>query len=102
MKKAIQITIVVFIVFIMSIFCMSAELEISGGGVLHSANGRYVFGQISSFATGRYMLDTQTGRLWQFVVDKENNPSLQTIPYDTPDGKLSIYPESTQSPRRLK
>jgi len=32
--------------------------------VLSSSLGRYVFGQVSDFRVDRFMLDTQTGRLW--------------------------------------
>jgi hypothetical protein len=32
--------------------------------VLSSSLGRYVFGQVSDFRRDRFMLDTQTGRLW--------------------------------------
>jgi hypothetical protein len=32
--------------------------------VLSSSLGRYVFGQVSDFRADRFMLDTQTGRLW--------------------------------------
>lgn len=35
--------------------------------VLSSASGRFVFGQISEYRRDQYLLDTQTGRLWQIV-----------------------------------
>jgi hypothetical protein len=60
------------------------------GTVLSSQGGRYVFGQISPARRDQYMLDTQTGRLWQIVTStyKRDDGSegsfemLQTISYD--------------------
>lgn len=60
------------------------------GSVLSSANGRYVFGQVSVARRDQFMLDTQTGRLWQIVQSsykKEDGTEgkyeiLQSIPYD--------------------
>jgi hypothetical protein len=60
------------------------------GSVLSSQGGRYVFGQISPMRRDQYMLDTQTGRLWQIVTgtykrddgSEGTYESLQTIPYD--------------------
>lgn len=60
------------------------------GSVLASPGGRYVFGQISPARRDQYMLDTQTGRLWQIVqttYKKEDGTDgtfemLQTISYD--------------------
>jgi len=49
--------------------------------ILSSPNGRYVFGQISDFRRDQYLLDTQAGRLWQMVVDKEGKNKLQPVPF---------------------
>jgi hypothetical protein len=94
--KVIRYTIAAFFILTISTFSMAAELEISGGGVLHSANGRYVFGQISGYARHQYMLDTQTGRLWKLVQVKDTEATvLEPIPYSTIGGDYSIYPEKT-------
>ena len=72
--------------------------------VLSSPNGRYVFGQISDFRSDQYMLDTQTGRLWQIVLRKAKNPDgsdapgegfqvLDAVPYTDLDGKLNVAPK---------
>lgn len=37
------------------------------GSVLSSSGGRFVFGQVSEYRRDQYMIDTQTGRLWQMV-----------------------------------
>lgn len=36
-------------------------------GVVGVPGGRFAFGQISDFRRDQYMLDTQTGRMWQIV-----------------------------------
>ncbi|MHB8916205.1 MAG: hypothetical protein ACYC4K_10390 [Thiobacillus sp.] len=64
---------------------------------LGSANGRFVFGQISDFRSDQYMIDTQTGRLWQIVerTDEKGSPAgraLQVIPFVSVDGKLGLLP----------
>lgn len=76
------------------------QSEPKAGGVLSSANGRYVFGQVSQARRDQYMLDTQTGRLWQIVQStykKEDGSQgtyemLQSIPYDQMGGVLSLPP----------
>lgn len=65
--------------------------------VLGSSNGRFVFGQISSMRRDQYMLDTQTGRLWQIVQSKEDAISLQIVPYTHVDGSASVVPEDIQN-----
>ncbi len=64
---------------------------------LGSANGRFVFGQISDFRSDQYMLDTQTGRLWQIVerTDEKGTTTgrvLQVVPFYSVDGKLGLLP----------
>lgn len=71
--------------------------------VLSNSSGRYVFGQISEYRRDQYMLDTQTGRLWQIVTRKGKNPDgsestgdgfsiLDPVPYSNIDGKLDLVP----------
>lgn len=71
--------------------------------VLASSNGRFVFGQISEFRRDQYMLDTQTGRVWQIVMRKSKNPDgseapgdgyaiLDPVPYADINGKLDVVP----------
>lgn len=71
--------------------------------VLSSSNGRYVFGQISEYRRDQYMLDTQTGRLWQIVTRKGTNPDgseasgegfliLEPVAYSDINGKLDLVP----------
>ena len=49
--------------------------------ILSSYNGRFVFGQFSDSSKDQFLLDTQTGRLWQIVVGSEGNRKLQPVPF---------------------
>jgi hypothetical protein len=64
---------------------------------LSTTNGRFVFGQISDFRSDQYMLDTQTGRLWQITEstnDKGNTQRvLQIVPFANLNGILYVLPE---------
>ena len=40
-------------------------------GVLTSQSGRFVFGQVSE-SKNEFLLDTQTGKLWQLVLDRDS------------------------------
>jgi hypothetical protein len=62
--------------------------------VLCSATGRYVFGQISGSSKDQFMLDTQTGRLWQIAESGEIGIYLRTVPYRDAEGTCSPLPES--------
>ena len=52
------------------------------GRVLSSANGRYVFGQVSEYRRDQYMLDTQTGRLWKIVSAKSKGADGSETSYE--------------------
>lgn len=63
---------------------------------LSAGNGRYVFGQVSEYRRDQYMLDTQTGRLWQMAESKVGESTvnvLQPVFYTSPDGKYSVSPK---------
>lgn len=67
--------------------------------ILSSENGRYMFGQISELHADQFMVDTQTGRVWQKVVstiDKDGQDAevevFQPVPYVNPDGGLTNVP----------
>jgi hypothetical protein len=61
---------------------------------LSTENGRYVFGQISDFRQDQFMLDTETGRLWQMVVDKESSKKLQPVPFIQILGNEAYIPDA--------
>ena len=62
----------------------------SSYSALSAPGGRYVFGQIGLARADQFMLDTQTGRLWRLVVDKNDAPLLQIVPYQMTDGTPAI------------
>ena len=62
--------------------------------VLSSANGRYVFGQISDSDQDQFMLDTATGRLWRLTKRSDIGVCLSTVPYRSAEGECSPLPES--------
>ena len=57
----------------------SAALVAPRQGLLTSGNGRFVFGQVSPNRADQFMLDTQTGRLWQLET-VGTNTELQLFP----------------------
>ena len=68
--------------------------------MLASENGRYVFGQISELHADQFVIDTQTGRVWQKVVStiEKNGQEVevevfQSVPYAGPDGGLTNVPK---------
>lgn len=62
MKKK-TIPLVFFIMLSIAAFSQDSVV-----GVLSSQGGRYVFGQISRMREDQFMLDTQTGQLWQMML----------------------------------
>lgn len=54
--------------------------------------GRFIFGQISDFREDQYLLDTQTGRMWQMTISGTNKEQrLAEIPFD--DCRPGDHPE---------
>jgi hypothetical protein len=52
---------------------------------LSAPGGRFAFGQISDFRRDQYLLDTQTGRLWQIVcVEKQGDDCAQHVLEEIP------------------
>ena len=66
--------------------------------LLSSANGRFVFGQISNSSKDQFMLDTFTGRLWRIAESGAIGIFLRTVPYRSEDGKCSALPGSISDP----
>ena len=64
------------------------------GKQLGTNGGRYVFGQINGLARHIYMLDTQTGRLWELISEeKVNRRFLSPVCYLGANGKaLGLEP----------
>ena len=72
--------------------------QISQQKILSSANGRFVFGQISGSSKDQFMLDTFTGRLWRIAESGAIGIFLRPVPYRNEDGKCSALPESMPEP----
>ncbi|MFC1584487.1 hypothetical protein ACFL5V_02950 [Fibrobacterota bacterium] len=64
--------------------------KLTGFRVL-SSKGKYVFGQISENHSDQYMLDTETGRLWQYI-ETIDGGMLVVVPYQTAAG-LTVGPD---------
>ena len=63
--------------------------------VLSTSSGRYVFGQVSDSAKDKFMLDTQTGRLWKISEKGTVGEYLKEIPYLVKKGTYSPLPGKT-------
>ncbi|MBI4557765.1 MAG: hypothetical protein HY706_09285 [Candidatus Hydrogenedentes bacterium] len=72
------------------------------GGVLGVPGGRFVFGSVADGSIlSTFMLDTQTGRLWKYSVDKEKGLHLAPIVYTLADGTISLLPTDTKQELEL-
>lgn len=78
------------LIFIFVGIASAQEFESKSGNILNSAGNRYVFGQVSKARRDIFMLDTETGRLWKFKVDENNDPLLEPVPYRLLDGTYRL------------
>jgi hypothetical protein len=85
MKKGI-VALMSGVTFAMPALAQSATTN--KGEVLAAHGGRFVFGQVSELGRDKFLLDTQTGRLWRLVCLKSDEPGkgckaevLDAIPY---------------------
>ncbi len=87
--------LMVLIMASMESFLLAEPVEVipPQNKILASENGRYVFGQISSFRSDQYLLDTANGRLWQLVEDKNKNKLMQPVPIVQLFGEEAYLPE---------
>ena len=90
-------TLVLSLTFAGSAYAANEVEATPAAKVLHSENGgRYVFGQISTFRSDQYMLDTKTGRLWKAVLNKDQETVLQSVTYLSAVGGSSLMPDSDE------
>lgn len=68
-------------------FCDNAVV-----GVLSAPGGRYVFGQVSMARADQYLLDTQSGRMWQIAKSKEGSMVLEPVLFVASDDGYSLLP----------
>lgn len=50
--------------------------------VLSSPSGKFVLGQISDFRKDQFLLNTQTGEIWQLVIDRNDSLKLSRVLYN--------------------
>ena len=104
MHNRISVSLLLFASCISTVEAEPVEVKVPQQKMLSSPGGRFVFGQISDFRRDQYMLDTQTGRLWQSAMSKPKNPDgseasgdgfmiLQPVPYSDLDGKMGVTPK---------
>lgn len=69
------------IVAVLMLAALNAHAQSTPGiSVLASPVGRYVFGQIGTFRSDQYLLDTQTGRLWKVsCIKSDGGVGCETI-----------------------
>ena len=87
------------LIFFFLLLIISSELsaqENQNNQVLSSVNGRFVFGQVSDFRRDQYLLDTQTGRLWQIVETENKQQILQPVLFSSIDGTRTLLPEDPE------
>lgn len=77
------------IVLVLAGFAAASELSVEGG--------RYVFGQLGEARADKYMLDTQTGRVWQVVLDTNGTRMLESVDYAKTKIEKDIIVESRNS-----
>lgn len=93
--------------------CATLAVPVVHADVLAAAGGRYVFGQLGAMRADQYMLDTQTGQVWQLVcrvphVDAKTKKAsssqcdesfFQHVGYETSEAnQLSAYPWPKDKP----
>lgn len=83
-------------------FGMTPEKEEMGGQVLSSENGRFVFGQISSSDKDKFMLDTQTGRLWRISENSKAGMYLKPVKYQNSKEEYTELPEEIPGAKSKK
>ena len=83
-------------------FMESVEAKTSNAKVLGTDTGRYVFGQISDFRSDQYLIDTETGRLWQLVVDENKNTKMRPIPIIQLLGEEAYVPEPIERDEQFR
>lgn len=97
MKKA--LTAGLFMTVSIASFAQTAS---QGHPALSAPGGRFAFGQVSDFQRDKYLLDTQTGRMWTIVcIGPESGGQcprgLQPVTFVDLKGETSLAPPS--SPR---
>lgn len=64
--------------------------------ILGGEGARFVFGQVSAMRADQYLLDTQTGRLWQITKARDGLIVLQPVPVELIGGKRGFAPDPAE------
>lgn len=85
------------IVLAMASIAAYAETAMQSFPALGTTGGRYVFGQISDFQKDKFLLDTQTGRVWILVCMDDKGAQcwrgLQSVNFiDEAGNRASVSP----------
>jgi hypothetical protein len=70
--------------------------------VLQSEAGRYAFGQVSDWNSDKYMLDTQTGKLWVMVTFDNGAKELRPVFYQFGESLCISPPDYSTPPPSIK
>lgn len=57
-------------------------------GAVLAGKGKFVFGQLSEYGSSKYMLNTETGELWNIQRDDANTSILARVYFDCYNLKL--------------
>ena len=70
------------VLLLVAVVAHAQPVEVKGPQqkILASADGRFVFGQISDGRADQFLLDTKTGRLWLRVKGEEDRTLMQPVP----------------------
>jgi hypothetical protein len=104
MDRNMRIACIIFAFFLSGLFHSTAlraqpfglgtqQAESPQHRILSSAQGRYVFGQVSDSDKDKFMLDTFTGRLWRISESGKVGIFLIPVTYRTADGEYTDHPE---------
>ena len=112
MDRYMRIAFIIFALFLSGIFHSTAlraqpfglgsqQADSPQHRILSSAQGRYIFGQVSDSDKDKFMLDTFTGRLWRISESGKIGIFLMPVTYRTADGEYTVLPENvtTEGPK---
>jgi hypothetical protein len=85
-----------------SAFCADPITTKPAFQTLQSQGGRYAFGQVSDWNSDKYMLDTQTGKLWVMVTFENGAKELRPVVYQFGESLCISPPDYSTPPPSVK
>ena len=76
-----KIVLIFGIIIILIAITVGYSEDLGRGNVISSNNGRYAFGQTSVMRSDQFMIDTQTGLLWQMMRGPDSTMILVSVKY---------------------